>query len=196
MDYSPSGSSVHGVLQARVLECVAISFSKKVFSTVQFSRSVVSDSLRPHELQHARPSCPSPTPGVDSNPCPLSWWCHPAISSSLVPSSSCPQSFTASESFPMNQLFALCGQIIGASASASVFPVYSGLISLRIDWFDLFAVQGTLKSLLQQHSSKESILQCLAFFILQLLHPYKTTGKKTIALSRWTFVSKVTSLLF
>ena len=80
--------------------------------SVQFSHSVVSDSLRPHELQHARPPCPLPTPGVHSNSCPLSRWCHPAISSSVVPSSTCPQSFPASGSFPMSQLFAWGGQSI------------------------------------------------------------------------------------
>ena len=83
------------------------------FSSVQFSHSVVSDSLRPHELQHARPPCPSPTPGIHPNPCPLSWWCHPVISSSVIPFSSCPQSFPASGSFPMSQLFASGGQSIG-----------------------------------------------------------------------------------
>ena len=93
-----------------------------VFSSVQFSRSVVSDSLPPHELQHARPPCPSPTPGVHPNSCPLSWWCHPAISSSVVPFSSCPQSLPASDSFPMSQLFAWGGQSIGVSALASVLP--------------------------------------------------------------------------
>ena len=91
--------------------------------SVQFScRSVVSDSLWPHELQHARPPCPSPTPRVHSNSCPSSQWCHPAISSSVVPFSSCPQSLPASESFPMSQLFDWGGQSIGASASASVLP--------------------------------------------------------------------------
>ena len=85
--------------------------------------SVVSNSLWPHELQHARPPCPSPTPGVYSNSCPLSRWCHPAISSSFVPFPSCPQSFPASGSFPMSQLFASGGQSIGVSASASVLPV-------------------------------------------------------------------------
>ena len=91
--------------------------------SVQFSRSVVSDSLQPHELQHARPPCPSPTPGVYSNSCPLSRWCHPAISSSVVPFSSCPQSLPASGSFPMSQLFASGGQNIGVSASTSVLPM-------------------------------------------------------------------------
>ena len=92
------------------------------FSSVQFSLSVVSNSLRPHELQHARPPCPSPTPGDYPNPCPLSRWCHPAISSSVVPFS-CPQSFPALGSFPMSQLFAWGGQSTGVSASASVLPM-------------------------------------------------------------------------
>ena len=93
------------------------------FSPVQFSCSVLSDSLRPHELQHARPPCPSPTSRVYLNSCPLSWWCHPAISSSVVPFSSCPQSFPASGAFPMSQLFTSGGQSIGVSASTSVLPV-------------------------------------------------------------------------
>ena len=132
-------------------------------SSVQFSCSLVSDSLRPHEPQHARPPCLSPIPGVHPNPFPLSQWCHPTISSSLIPFSSCPQSFPASESFQMSQIFASGGQSIGVSASKSVLP-NTGLISFRTDWLDLLAVQGTLKSLLQHHSSKASILQCSAFF--------------------------------
>ena len=91
-------------------------------SVSQFSRSVVSSSLRPHESQHARPPCPSPTPGVHTNSCASSQWCHPAISSSVVPFSSCPQSLPASESFPMNQLFTWSGQSIGVSALASFLP--------------------------------------------------------------------------
>ena len=94
----------------------------QMFSSVQFSRSVVSDSLQPHESQHARLPCPSPTPGVYSNSCPSSWWCHPAISSSVIPFSSCPQSLPASGSFPMSQLFAGGGQSIGVSALPSVLP--------------------------------------------------------------------------
>ena len=94
-----------------------------LISSVQFSRSVVSDSLWPHEPQHARPPCPSPTPGVHPNPCPLSWWCHPTISSSVLPFSSCPQSFPASGSFQTSHLFASGGQSIGVSASTSVPPM-------------------------------------------------------------------------
>ena len=92
-------------------------------SSVQFSHSVMSDSLQPHEVQHARPPCPSPTPGVHPNSCPSSQWCHPAISSSVIPFSSCPQSLPASESFPMSQLFTWGDQSIGGSASASVLPM-------------------------------------------------------------------------
>ena len=153
------------------------------FSSVQFSRSVMSDSLRPHELQHARPPCPSPSPGVHSNSCSSSWWCHPAITSSVVPFSSCPQPLPASESFPMSQLFAWGGQRTGVSIIPS--KEHPGLISFRMDWLDLLAVQGTLKSLLQHHSSKASILRRSAFFIVQLSHPYMTTGK-TIALTRYS----------
>ena len=151
----------------------------------------MSDSLWPHEAQHARLPCPSPTPGACSNSCPLSRWWHPTISSSVIPFSSCLQSLPASESFPMSQFFALGGQIIG-SFSISPSNAYSGLISFRMDWLDLLAVQEPLKGLLQHHSSKASIIRCSAFFIVQLSHPYMTTGK-AIALTRWAFVGKVTS---
>ena len=151
-------------------------------------------TLRPHGLQHARPPCPSPTPAACSNSCPSSQGCHTTISSSVVPFSSCPQSFPASGSFQLSQLFASGGQSIGASASTSVLPMNSGLISFRIDWFDLLAVQGTFKGLLQHYSSKASILWCSAFFKV-LSNPYMTTGK-TIALTRQTSVSKVMSLRF
>ena len=105
------------------LICISCTLFCFQFSSVQFSRSVVSDSLRPHELQHARPPCPSLTSGVHPNPCPLSQWCHPTISSSVVPFSSCPQSVPASGSFQMSQLFASGGQSIGVLASTSVFPM-------------------------------------------------------------------------
>ena len=166
-----------------------------MFLSVQFSHSVVSDSLGHHESQHVRSPCPSPTPGVYSNSCPSSRWCHQAISSSVVPFSSCPQSLPASGSFPISQLLAWGGQSIEVSALASVLPMNTpGLISFRMDWLDLLAVQETLKSLLQHHSSKASILQRSAFFTVQLSQPYMTTGK-SIALTRWTFVDKVMSLL-
>ena len=99
------------------------SFPTPQFSSVQFSCSVVSNSLWPHESQHARPPCPSPTPGVHPNPCPLRWWCHPTILSLVVPFSSCPQSLSSTGSFPMNQVFTSGGQSIGVSASTSVLPM-------------------------------------------------------------------------
>ena len=131
-----------------------------------------------------------------SNSCPLTLGFHPTISSSVIPFCSCLQPFPASGSFPMSQFFTLGGQSIGVSASASVLPMNTqDWFPCRIDWFDLLAVQGTLKSLLQHHSSKPSILRCSAFFIVQLSHPYMTTGK-TIALTVWIFVGKVMSQLF
>ena len=144
------------------------------FLSVQFSCSVVSNPLWPHELQHARPPCLSPTPGVHPNPCPLSQWCHTTISSSVIPFSSCPQSFPASGSFQMSQLLASGGQSIGFSFNISPSDKHPGLISFRMDWLDLLAVQGTLKSLLQHHSSKASVLRCSAFFnpILTSIHNY------------------------
>ena len=139
-------------------------------SSVQFSHSVVSNSLWPHGLQHARPPCPSPTPGVYPNSCSLSRWCHLTISSSVAPFSSCLQSFTSSGSFQMSELFAWGGQSLGVSASISVLPMNTQDWSFRMDWLDLLAVQGTLKSLLQHHSSKALIFPCSAFFTVQLLN--------------------------
>ena len=141
-----------------------IKLPRSCFSSVQFSRSVVSDSLRPHELQHSRPPCPSPTPRVHSNSRPSSRWCHPAISSSVVSFSSGLQSFPASGCFIMSQFFASSGQSIGVSVSIIPSNEYQGWFYFRIDWFDLLAVQRTLRSLLQHHSSKASILWCSAFF--------------------------------
>ena len=111
------------------------------FSSVQFSHSVVSDSLWPHGLQHARPPCPSPTPGVYPNSCPLSWWCHPTISSSIVPFTSCPQSFPASGSFQMSQFFISGGQTIGVSAPASVLPMNTQDWS-PLGWTDWISMQS------------------------------------------------------
>ena len=162
--------------------------------SVQFSHSVVSDALWPHELQHTRLPCPSPTPGDCSNSCPSRLWCHPTISSSAVPFSSCLQCCPASESFPMSQFFPSGGQSIAVSASTSVLPM-NIQDWFPLFWFDLFAVQGTLESLFQHHSSKASILWCSAFFMVQLSHPHMTTGK-TIGLTIWTFVGKLMSLLF
>ena len=164
------------------------------FSSVWFSRSVESDSLWPSESQHTMPSCPSPTPAVHSDSHPSSQWCHPAISSSVIPFSSCPQSLPASERFPMSQLFAWGGQSTGVSALVSFLLKKTQDWSLRMGWLDLLEVQGTLKSLLQHYNSKESVLRCSAFFTVQLSHPYMITGK-TIGLTRQTFVGKVMSLL-
>ena len=152
----------------------------------------MSDSFWPHEPQHSRPPCPSATPRVYPNSCPLSQWYHPTISFSVVPFSSCPQSFPASRSFQMSQLFISGGQSIGISASTSVLPMNTQDWSHLgwtgwMDWLDVLVVQRTLKSLLQHHSSKSSILLYSACFIVQLSHPYMTTGK-TIVLTRWTFL--------
>ena len=155
----------------------------------------MSDSLWPRGLQHTRLPCPSPTPVAYSNSCPSHWWCHPTISSSVIPFSSCLQSFRASGSFQMSQFFTIRWlKYWSFSFSISPSNEYSGLTSFRRDWLDLLAVQGTLKSLLQHHSSKASILWHSAFFTVQLSHPYMTTGK-TITLTRRTFVGKVMSLL-
>ena len=131
-----------------VANCI-ISF---IFSSVQFSCSVMSDSLKPHELQHDRPPCPSPTPRVHSNSCPLSQWCHPTISSSVVPFSSCPQFLPASGSFSMSQLFASGGQSIGVSALASVLPVNTQ------DWSPLGRKwRGTKKPLMKVKQESENV---------------------------------------
>ena len=161
-------------------------------SSVQFSRSVVSDSFRPCGLQHARPPCPSPSPGAYS----LMSIESVMLSNHLI---LCRPLLLLPSIFPSIRVFS------NESALRITWPKYwsfsfnispsnehSGLISFRMDWLDLLAVQGTLKSLLQHHSSKASILQCSAFFVVQLSHPYMTTGKTT-ALTRWTFVSKVMS---
>ena len=157
----------------------------------------MSDSLRPHESQHTRPPCPSPTPGVHPNSCASSRWCHPAISSSVILFSSCPlPPISPSIRGFSNESTLLMRWPKYWSFSLSISPSneHPGLVSFRMDWLDLLAVQGTRKSLLQHHSSKASILQCSAFFTVQLSHPYMITGK-TIALTRWTFVDKVITLL-
>ena len=165
-------------------------------SSVQFSRSVVSDSLRPHELQHARPPCPSPTPGVHPNSRPSSRWCHPAISSSVIPFSSCPQSLPASESFPMSQLFSWGGQSIEVLALASILPMNTQNWS-PLGWTDWISLQP--KGLLRVFSN--TTVQKRQFFGVQLssksnsrIHTWPLA--KTIALTRRTFVGKVMSLLF
>ena len=169
----------------------------KLVQSIQFNCPGVSDSLRPHESQHARPPCRSQTPGGYSNSCPSSQSCHPAILSIL-----CYPLLLLPPIPPRIRVFSNQSTIRMRwpkywSFSFSISPSneHPGLISFRMDCLDLLAVQGTLKSLLQHHSSKASILQCSAFFTVQLSHPYMTTGK-TIALPRWTFVGKVMSLLF
>ena len=154
----------------------------------------MSNSLWPHGLQHTRLPCPSPTPRVYSNSCPLSQWCHLIISSSVILFSSYLWSFPALGSFKISQFFTLEPKYSSFSFSISPPSEYSGLISFRMDWLDLLAVQWNLKSL-QHRSSKASILRHSTFFLVQLSHPYMTTGK-TIALTRWTFVGKGISLLF
>jgi len=165
-------------------------------SSVQFSRSVVSESLRPHGPQHARPPCPSPTPGVHPNSCPLSRWCHPTISSSVIPFSSCPQSLPASGSFQMSQFFASGGQNIGVSASALVLPMntqdwsslgWSGLISLQSEGLSRVFSNTTV----QKHQFFGAQLSLWSNF-----HIHTWLLVKTIALTRQTFVDKVMSLLF
>ena len=138
----------------------------------------MSDSLWPHELQHTRPPCPSPTPGVYLNSGPSSQWCHPAISSSVVPFSSCPPISPSIRVF-CNESTLRMRWLNYWSLSFSISPSqeHPGLISFRMDWLDLLVVQVTLKSLLQHHSSKASILWHSAFLTVQLSHPYMTTGK-------------------
>ena len=164
-------------------------------SSLQFSRLVVSDSLQPHGLQHARLPCPSPAPSVSSN------YVH-QISDTIQPSHPLLSPSPPAFNFPSIGVFSSESALHirwpkywDFSFSISPSNEYSGLISFRMDWLDLLAVQGTLQSLLQHHSSKASILWCSAFFMVQLSHRYMTTGK-TIALTRWTFVSKIMSLLF
>ena len=162
--------------------------------SVQFSSVTQSClTLRPCGLQHARPPCPLPTPGVYSNSCPLSRWGHLILCCPLLLP---PLIFPSIRVFSNESVLRIrWTKYWRFSFSISPSNEYSGLISFRMDWLDLLAVQGTLKSLLQHHNSKASILQHSAFFIVQLSHPYMTTGK-TIALTRWIFVGKVTALVF
>ena len=166
-----------------------------VFSQPSFS-SFSSVQSRPTlcNPMDCRPLCPSPSPRVYSNSCPLSWWCHPTISS-------CHLLLLLPSIFPSIRVFSNQSALRirwprywSFSFNISPSNEYSGLNSFRMDWLDLLAVQGTLVSLLQHHSSKASILQRSAFFTVQLSHPYTTTGK-TIALTRQTFVGKIMSLL-
>ena len=163
------------------------------YSSVQFSCSVMSNSLLPYGLQHTRLPCPSPTPKACSDSWPLSWWCRPTILVSVLP---LPSVFPSIRVFSNESVLRIRWPMYW-SFCFSIIPSnkFSGLISFRIDWLDLLEVHGTLKSLLQYHSSKASILQHSSFFMVQISHPYMTTGK-TIALTRWTFVTNIMSLLF
>ena len=155
----------------------------------------MSDSLRTHEQQQTRLPCPSQTPGVYPKLCPLSWWCHQTISS-CYPLLLLPPIFPSIRIFSdKSALHIRCPKYWSFSFSISPSNEHPGLISFRMDWLDILAVQGNLKSLLQHHSSKASTLLCSAFFIIQLSYPYMTYGK-TIALTKQTFVDKGMSLLF
>ena len=154
----------------------------------------MSDSLRPHGLQHVRPHFPSPAPEVDSNSCPLSWWCHPAVSSSVVPFSSCPQSLPASGSFPLSQLFTWGGQSTGLSASASVLPM-----NIQ-DWFPLgltgwISFQSKVLSGVFSNNTGQSINSLALSFLYSPILTSVLDYWKTVALKIQTFVSKVISLL-
>ena len=166
-----------------------------IFSSFQFSCAVLSNYFWPHELQYTRLPCPSPNPGACSNSYPLSQWSNPTISSSVVPFSSRLQSFQHQGLFQWVNFSHQVVKYWTFNFSISPSNEYSVMISLRIDWFELLEVQGTLKKLLQHHNSKAPILRHSALFMVQPSHPYMTTGK-TIALARWTFVSEVMSVLF
>ena len=153
------------------------------------------NSLWPNGLQHARLPCLLPSPRACSNSCPFIQWCNPTISSSVSPF---PPAFSFSKHQGLFQWVSFSHQVANVlelQLQQQSFQWTFKVISFRIDWFDLLAVQGTLKSLLQHHSLKASVLRCSAFFIVQLSHPYMTTGK-TIALTIRTFVGKVKPLLF
>ena len=159
-----------------------------------FSCQVMSESYWRHRLQRARLPCPLPSPRICPSSCPLNWWCHPTISSSVSLFFFCLQSFPASGSFPMSQLFTLGGQCIGASASVLLKSVWSWFL-LRLTGFDLLGAQGTLKSLVQHHSLKALVFSTLSSLLsAQLLHVYMTTGK-SLALTIQTSVGKVMFLL-
>ena len=176
------------IITSEYLSEYIVTFMSHKFSSVQSLSHA--DSLRPHEPQHTRPPCPSSIPGVHPNPCLLSWWCHPTISSSVIPFS-CPQSFPALGSFQMSQLSASDGQSIGVSASTSVLSLNTQDWS-PLGWTGWISLQSKGLSRVFSNTTvqKPSILQCSAFFIVQLSHPYMTTGK-TIALTRRTLVDKL-----
>ena len=191
IDWSLPGSSVHGILQARILECVAIPFSR--------GSSQPRDRTQFLALAGGTAACQASlsikTFRVHPNPCPLSRWCHPAISSSVVPFSSALNLSQHQGLFQWISSSHQVAKVLSFSFNINPSNEHPGLISFRMDWLDLLAVQGTLKSLLQHLSPKASILLSSAFFTVQLSHGYMTTGK-TIALTRRTFVGKITSLLF
>ena len=165
--------------------------------SVQFSRSVMSDSLRPHESQHARPPCPSPTPRVEFTQTHVHWVIN-ATQPSHSLSSPSPSALNLSQYqglFKWVSSLHQVAEVLEFQLQHQSFQCTLGLTSPRMDWLDLLAVQGTLKSLLQYHSSKASILRHSTFFTIQLSHPYMATGK-TLALTRWTSVDKVMSLFF
>ena len=212
-DCSLPGSSIHGIFPGKNTGVSYHFFFQEIIPTqglnpgspalrtdalpsepsVQFSHSVLSDSLWPRESQHARPPCPSPTLGDCSNSCPSSWWCHLILCHPLL---LMPSIFPSIRVFSNESaLHIRWPRYWCFSFSFSPSNEHPRLISFRMDCVDLLAVQGTLKSLLQHHSSKSSILQCSAFIMVQLSHSYMTTGE-TIALTRWPFVDKVMSLLF
>ena len=164
------------------------------FSSVQFSRSVVFDSLRSHESQHARSPCPSPTCGVHPDSRPSSPWYHPAISSSVIPFTSCPNPSQHQSLFQWVNSSHEVAKVLEFQLQHHSFQRNSRADLLQDGLVGSPCRQGTLKSLLQHHSSKASILRRSAFLTVQFSHPYMTTGK-TIALTRWTFVGKVISLL-
>ena len=195
LSVSPISKYIHIGGQGCNIEILETWLSQPHILLLLFSHSFTFDYVQLHGLQHARLPCPSSSPGDCSNSCPLCRWCHPTISSSVVTFSSCPKSFPASESCPMNRLFRSGGKNIGASASASVLPMniqgwfplgLTGLISLQFKGLSRVFSSTSLKALILWH---------LAFFMVQISHPYMTT-RKTIALTRWTFVGKVMSLLF
>ena len=183
MDRGAWCATVHGIAKSQTQ-------LKQLSSGSQISvQSVLSDSLQPCEPQHSRLPYLSPTPRVYINPCPLSWWCHPTISSFAIPFSSNPQSFPASGSFPVSQLFTSCGQSIGISASKSVLPMDTQDWS-PLGWTGWISLQSKgLSGIFSNTTVKKSILWRSAFFIVQHSHPYMTTGK--IPLTRRTSVGKV-----
>ena len=170
------------LFRGQLYTVIILKTSVKLLSKVQFSHSVVSNSLRPHEPQHTRPHCPTLTPGVYSNSCPSHWWCHQPYDPLLAPSL---PTFNLFQHQGLFQWVDCIGWPDYWSFSFSISPSseYSGLISFRIDWFDLLAVQGTFRSLLQHYNLKASILWHLAFFMVQLSHLHMTAVKTTCCYS-------------